>query len=46
MAKVIMAKLIASDSSIDNPIRTVIRGVRLPGQDAPATAGGTLALLR
>jgi len=46
MVKVIMVKLMVSDSSIDHPIRMVIQGVRLPGQDAPATAGGTPALLR
>ena len=46
MRKVIMVKLMVSDSSIDNPIRIVILGVRLRGQDAPATAGRMPALLR
>jgi hypothetical protein len=46
MVKLIMVKLMVSDSSIDNPIRIVILGVRLRGQDVPATAGRMPALLR
>jgi len=46
MVKVIKVKLMVCDASIDNPIHIVIQGVRLRGQDAPATAGRMAALLR